>query len=341
MVKLNNISKKCASVLLTTLMLVQASPYANAQIHYVNIEGEEQIYYGEDDKFDELTEQEQQYLISFIEKLLRHENDFTLTNNREQDIKIVKHAQGTIYYRTLVYMSLMNDDDKIHIVYQYENEDQNRQQLNNTYNYMDSILNQIITDDMNDFDKILAIYNYITDNYKYNYNYEKDFTLEVTPGKLKTTYQTINEITDKNEGVCHTFTYMLCYALKKNGINCYPVCGYFNTTDYHMWCCVEVNGTYYHLDPTLEITRRKKHGKGFRAFLQTDKERINNKVSKFEDYVLDNIECTDNTFEFFRKVTDATYLGDNVWKLKFGKKVKYLNSNTFEITNDYDKQSKI
>ena len=334
MIKVSKINKKCLSILLTSFMLAQAPLVCNAQIHYINIEGSEQLFLGEDDKFDDLTNEEKRMAEDLIGKVLRHENDFMLTGDKEKDTKLIKIIYRSVY-RSLIYFAKYNEDGSIHFCYEFDSEARNREEIQKTHDYIDNIINKVIKEDMNDLDKVMSLYLYLANNYSYNRGYIKDYSINVE-GKDLLAYLSVNDIKDDNKIVCHTYTYMIEYACQKLGINFYPICGTWEDTS-HMWGQVEINNQFYHLDPTFEGTK----GDCFKFFLQSDKEREKDKLKNFYNYNLDNIRCNDNSFDFLRDVKDAEYLGNNVWKLKYSKKnVKYFNTNTLELNNDLNSLNK-
>lgn len=96
------------------------------------------------------------------------------------------------------------------------------------------ILDEIITDDMSDSDKIKAISLYVSKNCKYNL----DFIEESNNNPLEFTLL-------EGEGVCAGIAYTTNVLLRSAGITSYEL-----VSDAHAWNMIEFDGKYYYLDVT-------------------------------------------------------------------------------------------
>ena len=99
---------------------------------------------------------------------------------------------------------------------------------------VDEILNEIITDDMTDSEKISAIVVYVSKNCKYRFSMAE----ESNYNPLKTT------LLDK-KGVCYGYAYTTNVLLRKAGIQSFQLC---DTN--HSWNLVDQDGKYYYIDVT-------------------------------------------------------------------------------------------
>ena len=96
-----------------------------------------------------------------------------------------------------------------------------------------------LTDDMS---KITAIYNFVKE--AINYDYIKALTVET--GYLPDVDATL----ESGMGICYDFSSLLCCMMRSQGIYCQIVTGKVNSTEYHAWNKVLVNGTWKMLDAT-------------------------------------------------------------------------------------------
>lgn len=99
---------------------------------------------------------------------------------------------------------------------------------------LDEIINNIITPDMSDTDKIYAISSYVAEEY----TYDEDYTFEgnITP---------IGCMLENKRGVCTSFSTLTDCLLTKCGIESY-VC----FSNDHAWNIIKINDMYYYLDVT-------------------------------------------------------------------------------------------
>ncbi len=119
------------------------------------------------------------------------------------------------------------------------------QQIDESANF---ILSQIITDGMDDYQKCLAIHDYMTENMRYNFSavsvtYAYDaFNLE---GALV-----------KRQAVCEGIAKGVSYLLGKLEVPNIIVCGTSDINEQkigHAWNMVELDGEYYHMDITWDL----------------------------------------------------------------------------------------
>lgn len=99
---------------------------------------------------------------------------------------------------------------------------------------IDEILSKIITDEMNDTEKINAIACYLMDEYSYVYNTASKSNLFPLSSFLET-----------KKGVCASYAYLANALIRKAHINSYEI-----TSIDHGWNILELDGKYYYLDST-------------------------------------------------------------------------------------------
>ena len=132
-----------------------------------------------------------------------------------------------------------------HYLYDKKDAIQLLQQIDNRADY---ILSEIITDGMTDYDKCVAIHDYVTNHIRYNFSaaavsYIYDaFTIE---GPIL-----------KNQAVCEGIAKTIAYLLDKLSVNHLIVAGFSDIDGVHAphaWNMVELEGSYYHIDATWDL----------------------------------------------------------------------------------------
>lgn len=117
---------------------------------------------------------------------------------------------------------------------------------------INEIIAEVIKDKMTDYEKELAIHNYLVLNYKYDYdNYIKG----TLPDQSYTPYGLLINGT----GVCQAYAEAAKLLLNKVGIDCEIVTGTANGGD-HAWNIVKINNEYYMLDITWDDPAPDKKG---------------------------------------------------------------------------------
>lgn len=97
-----------------------------------------------------------------------------------------------------------------------------------------------------DVDKVKAIYNYVTQNYKYDYNKAKTVTSGYFPN-VDTMYTT-------KKGICYDYSSLVAAMLRSVGVPTKLVKGYSTPTKdiYHAWNEVFVDGNWKVIDTTVD-----------------------------------------------------------------------------------------
>lgn len=100
--------------------------------------------------------------------------------------------------------------------------------------------------------KVVAIWNYINNNYKYDY----DFADKIKNGTIKQYTPNPNAILAKDKGICYDFASLFAAMCRHEGIPCKIVKGYVNNTTYHAWNQIYVNGEWRKVDLTRAVCQR-------------------------------------------------------------------------------------
>ena len=106
------------------------------------------------------------------------------------------------------------------------------------------ILNEALEDDYDDFEKALALYQYVTTHFEYDYE-ALDYSVEDI-----TAYRAFNA----GKGICQEISTVYSYLLMQAGVDAATVSG---NREYdgegHQWSIVRVYGKYYQVDPTYGL----------------------------------------------------------------------------------------
>lgn len=132
------------------------------------------------------------------------------------------------------------EDGVGHIYYTKSKEDFLARQTNFRHE-IESIMNAYIKPDYSDYEKCLALYDYMVSNYSYDYDNSVD------AGKDGSFCATLRY----KKGICVDFSAMYAYLLMQCGVDAISVSNDGeNSPGYHSWTFVAMDGKGYHIDPT-------------------------------------------------------------------------------------------
>ena len=129
---------------------------------------------------------------------------------------------------------------------------------------IEGMLNEIFEDDYSDFEKALALYDYFSRTYQYDYDtYWKMNEAYVDYTSCYRFFQT-------GIGICHEISSAYSYLLLQAGVQATTMSGN-RTYDKagHQWSFVRINGKNYHIDPTYGLGT----GTALCYFMMTDEQR--------------------------------------------------------------------
>lgn len=111
------------------------------------------------------------------------------------------------------------------------------------------VVNTYVKKDNTDFEKCLILYNYMVNNYTYDYNEFDIIKRDESNNYERGTFCTYRTFVDKC-GVCEDLSSLYNYLLLQCGVEAYQ----FNSGSLdHAWSYVIVGGQGYHVDPTWAI----------------------------------------------------------------------------------------
>lgn len=126
-----------------------------------------------------------------------------------------------------------------------------------------------ITDSSSDYDKVYAIYNYITSNIRYDYykaslkgaDYSNYISSVLYPVE-------VNFTLSNRKGICHDYAKLMEALCCIFDIDCYYVTGdVVSSPDKHAWNIVKIDDEYYQVDATWDEGRTPEQ---YRYFLLSD-----------------------------------------------------------------------
>lgn len=109
----------------------------------------------------------------------------------------------------------------------------------NTLEFFKNVKFQIITDFMTDYEKELAIHDYIVKNFKY------------VSGEEKERYYDVNNFVNEKVGYCEAYAYSFAILATMSGIDNEIIFGSVDNVN-HAWNAVKLDGEYYYIDTTFD-----------------------------------------------------------------------------------------
>ncbi|GEM_PF-6796267 len=135
-----------------------------------------------------------------------------------------------------------NTDGKLTIKY-YQPPKTIRAHQEKVQKQVNYIVQNIVSDNMSDFQKVQAVHDHIIKNSRYCLN-SREVGIEQAPESYSPYGVLVN-----GEGVCASYAGAMQLIMEEAGINCLYVLGEADNEG-HAWNMVELGGDYYHLDLT-------------------------------------------------------------------------------------------
>lgn len=151
----------------------------------------------------------------------------------------------------------------------------------------DFIIDQFITEDMTDYEKCLAIHDYMTENIGYNFSaLSVSFVYDAF---------TVEGAIFKHQAVCSGIAKAIALLLHKLGITCLVVSGTSDIDENeigHAWNIVKLGDKYYHIDATWDLQEVNHFTSRSHMYMNLDDESIlMNHTWELEDYPTCNSEA--------------------------------------------------
>lgn len=250
-----------------------------------------------------------------LEGIYEHKGEVRLTDSFDDNLSIMGCLKENPYAFVVEDYELTDDHMSIWLEYKYPKEtcDEMLQFIDDQYL---EILNSIIRPDMNELEKVLAVYKYFAENIAYDYEWLD--ALNNANGEFDHPDIAVYEALNNHKGVCHTYTYLVEFALEQLDIDCIRLIGQMKADEnsFHMWPLVWIDGQAYHLDPTWD---GDKDSASLYYFGMTDIENedrgIEDSWSVDIDTALDGV-CDDNRFESFRDICEFELIGNHQMEVR-------------------------
>ena len=181
------------------------------------------------------------------------------------------------------------------------------------YEEAKSILREIISDDMTDYEKTLAIFEYLVDRVYYDYD---AYDAMGTTNSANNTCYFLEGVFEYNRAVCDGKSKAFVLLCRIEGIECVRDWGssYNEGEAGHAWNYVKINGTWYMVDTTAGDAGTVFSGTGVKA--------------EIVDYSY--FLCPVNTYKKNAGYGDTCYIYSGIWDSLLSK-----NNNNASIANDY------
>lgn len=247
-----------------------------------------------------------------MDALFAHEASVSLSDSYDDNLSVLGYIQNSPYSFVLSDYDITKDNKGMWFEY-VDSAEKCTEMLDFIEREYLTLLNEIITDDMTELEKVLAVYQYFAQRISYDYEWLDAFYSSddrfLFPGIA--VYQALKN----NRGVCHTYTYLCEFAFQQLGIDCIRAFSDVQDSDSsHMWLIVWIDGSAFHVDPTW--------GSGYDGvslyyFGMTDEENIErgmvNNWSCGIDIALDSV-CSDTRFASWHDIENFELLGNHQMK---------------------------
>lgn len=305
-----------ATIMLGSYKLVNAEKNDNRIEKYCLTKQEQNdenySYLINDEEENLFTVEEVQIYNNAVQGIMDRKDKVKLGDDDVRNIEMcyaVKHSQYSAFLDKIYYS---NTTQEIVYTYKYSKEKQ-EELLKYVNDEMEKIYKDLVTDDMNTFDKILVLYQYASKNFVF--------------GGFNDGYIYLDTLLKTNAGICHTLAYFLDYFCQLEGIESYQLLGYKHG-EYHMWNMIKLDdGYFYMFDLSEAVTMGKKYKNTFIGF----------GIDKAEATIYsipseDRLKSVKMKFKSLSDITyyeTAEYQGNHIFKLidKFGEYV-YYNTET-------------
>lgn len=145
--------------------------------------------------------------------------------------------------------------------------------------YIDEILSEIVTEDMDLFEQVKVCFDYVRDNTSYGSHYtQANMNTRIGETTIGAIYRKYGEVEGfgavalKNRvGMCNAYASAFIMLVRKLGFDAYLVKGSTKSGGgyvYHEWCEIKINGVAYAFDPQLDQSLARSLG-NYKVFCVT------------------------------------------------------------------------
>ena len=159
--------------------------------------------------------------------------------------------------------------------------DELKKKIDDFSKLIEDILNEALKDDYSDFEKALALYEYVCTHYQY------DLESEAQMADIYVDWLSCYRLFTEGLGVCGDIATAYNYLLMQAGVDAAGIGG--NTIEDgvgHQWSYINLNGHYYHIDPTFGLGDIV----SLNYFLMTDEHREENGFKAEDSQIVSQYE---------------------------------------------------
>lgn len=194
----------------------------------------------------------------------------------------------------------------------------------------DNIIAEIITNDMTNTEKQLALYQYLENNSVYDYDAlesaKKNNYKKISDASFEDSFNAYGVLVNK-KGVCMSYAAAYKLLCDKCGIDCNVVTGYLNGNLPHAWNNVDIDGNWYQTDVTNNGTSM-----GVPYYLYNSDTHTAEETGYTEDTLYD---IDGETEKFFCDVKDYEYYYSNKLCASTCDELKSVISNELDKGKDF------
>ena len=188
------------------------------------------------------------------------------------------------------------------------------QELVNTINGRIAEIDNLITNEMTDAEKALAIHDYLI--YRFEYDYDNYLN-----GTIPTESYQCSGLLMNGMGVCQAYAMTYMYFMIREGIDCYVMS---SSAMNHAWNIVNIDGSHYHVDCTWDDPVPDQFGKVRHSHFLVSDDKMQNELDHYgwnrtdlvcDSTVYDNAYWTDINSQIIGLNGPSYYIkGRAVWK---------------------------
>lgn len=168
-------------------------------------------------------------------------------------------------------------------------------------------IDSLLTEDMSDLQKTLAVHDYLVYTFEYDYD-------NLLSGRVPQDSYFCAGMLMNGRGVCNAYTLTYQYFMERAGIECHYTA---SSSMNHAWNIIKIDGQYYHVDCTWDDPVRDRLGLvSHNHFLVSDEEMRNSR--KHDGWDRTDLVCNDTRYD------NAYWVGVNSQIIHCGESDYYI-----------------
>ncbi len=152
-----------------------------------------------------------------LDAIFAHAPEVQLTDSYDDNLAVFGYLRQSPYTFLLSDYDITADHKGMYFEYAYPAEECTRMIGEIDGEYL-TLLNETITADMTELEKVLAIHHYFAQRISYDYDWLDG--LNMADDKFLYPDIVVYQALQTNLGVCHTYTYLCVFAFQQLGIDC-------------------------------------------------------------------------------------------------------------------------